>query len=110
MSRILITGGAGYVGSLLTINLEKLGHEILIYDKCFYGKDHIKPSNKLKLIEADIRDKNKFEVNMSAGTDVFTCRKCKGNKCTYYQQQLKSADEPMTTFVQCLDCGNRWKC
>ena len=63
------------------------------------------------LIEAKSkRDKNKFEVNMSAGTDVFTCRKCKGNKCTYYQQQLKSADEPMTTFVQCLDCGNRWKC
>jgi nucleoside-diphosphate-sugar epimerase len=61
MSRILITGGAGYVGSLLTINLEKLGHEVLIYDTCYYGKDHIKTSAKLKLIEGDIRDKNKFE-------------------------------------------------
>jgi len=56
------------------------------------------------------RDKTKYEVNMSASTDLFTCRKCKGNKCTYYQQQIKSADEPMTTFVQCLDCGTRWKC
>jgi len=56
------------------------------------------------------RDKNKFEVNMAAATDTFTCRKCKKNKCTYYQMQTRSADEPMTTFVTCIPCGNRWKC
>ena len=55
------------------------------------------------------RDKNKFEVNMAASTDTFTCRKCKGNKCTYYTQQVRSADEPSTIFVTCLQCGNRWK-
>jgi transcription elongation factor S-II len=63
-----------------------------------------------KLIETKSkRDKQKFEVNMAAATDTFTCRKCKGNKCTYYLQQVRSADEPMTCFVQC-SCGNRWKC
>jgi transcription elongation factor S-II len=56
------------------------------------------------------RDKNKFENNMEAATDTFTCRKCKSNKCTYMQLQLRSADEPMTTFVTCLSCGNRWRC
>jgi transcription elongation factor S-II len=56
------------------------------------------------------RDMNKFESNLEAATDTFTCRKCKSNKCTYYQQQVRSADEPMTTFVQCISCGNRWKC
>lgn len=56
------------------------------------------------------RDKNKFEVNIAASTDTFTCRKCKGNQCTYYQMQTRSADEPMTVYVNCLTCGNRWKC
>lgn len=55
------------------------------------------------------RDKNKFEVNMAASTDTFTCRKCKGNQCTYFQMQTRSADEPMTTYIFCLTCGNRWK-
>ena len=56
------------------------------------------------------RDKNKFETNVAAATDTFTCRKCKNNKCTYYQMQTRSADEPMTTFVTCITCENRWKC
>ncbi|KAJ3594516.1 hypothetical protein NHX12_003823 [Muraenolepis orangiensis] len=42
-------------------------------------------------------------------TDLFTCGKCKGKRCTYTQVQTRSADEPMTTFVFCNDCGSRWK-
>ena len=63
-----------------------------------------------KLIECKTkRDKNKFETNLAASTDTFTCRKCKGNQCTYYLMQTRSADEPMTCYVQCY-CGTRWKC
>lgn len=63
-----------------------------------------------KLIEEKSkRDKNKFEVHMAASTETFTCRKCKGKNCTFYLQQVRSADEPMTCFVTCLDCGNRFK-
>ena len=43
-------------------------------------------------------------------TDEFKCGKCYKRRCTYYQQQTRGADEPMTTFVTCLECGNRWKC
>jgi DNA-directed RNA polymerase subunit M/transcription elongation factor TFIIS len=40
----------------------------------------------------------------------FKCGKCKSVKTTYYQMQTRSADEPMTTYVTCKGCGNRWKC
>ena len=56
------------------------------------------------------RDDSKFNGTITATTDNFTCRKCRSNKCSYYQLQTRSADEPMTTYVQCIDCGNRWKC
>ena len=69
------------------------------------------PEKWEKLIQEKIqRDKNKYETTIEAATDTFTCRKCKSKKCTYYQMQTRSADEPMTTFVTCIDCGNRWKC
>lgn len=48
--------------------------------------------------------------NNVQGTDMFRCGKCKKNNCTYYQMQTRSADEPMTTFITCLNCGKRWKC
>lgn len=56
-----------------------------------------------------IRDKNKFEQNIEANTDSFTCRKCRSKKCSYYQLQTRSADEPMTSFITCISCGTRWK-
>jgi transcription elongation factor S-II len=40
----------------------------------------------------------------------FTCNRCKSKKTTYYQLQTRSADEPMTTFVSCLNCDKNWKC
>merc|ERR1712244_131901 len=45
-----------------------------------------------------------------AMTDEYKCGRCKQRKCKYSQAQTRSADEPMTTFVTCLNCGNRWKC
>lgn len=44
-----------------------------------------------------------------AVTDRFTCGKCKEKKVSYYQLQTRSADEPLTTFCTCENCGNRWK-
>ncbi len=74
-------------------------HQELNPDK---WKKHIE--NKMK------RDKMKYETKIAAATDTFTCSKCKSNECTYYQMQTRSADEPMTTFVTCINCGKRWKC
>lgn len=39
----------------------------------------------------------------------FQCGKCKKKMVSYSQAQTRSADEPMTTFCECMNCGNRWK-
>lgn len=71
----------------------------------------IAPDKWEKLIqEKKEKDENRYAPKLDGNTDMFTCRKCKSNKCSYYQLQTRSADEPMTTFVTCVNCGNRWKC
>ena len=85
-----------------SINVEKL-----------VGMNHheLNPERWKDYIEKKIkRDTLKYERKMEAATDTFTCRKCKSKECNYYQMQTRSADEPMTTFVSCINCGNRWKC
>ncbi|XP_055512450.1 transcription elongation factor A protein 3-like isoform X5 [Leucoraja erinacea] len=51
------------------------------------------------------------QMAKTSGTmsSLFQCGKCKKKNCTYNQVQTRSADEPMTTFVLCNECGNRWK-
>jgi DNA-directed RNA polymerase subunit M/transcription elongation factor TFIIS len=55
------------------------------------------------------RDANKFTDTIRASTDMFTCKKCKSKRTTYYELQTRSADEPATIFVTCLDCGKMSK-
>ena len=61
-------------------------------------------------IEAQIeKDKHLYSSSGSASI-YFYCSSCKKKtKCDYYQMQTRSADEPMTTFVTCLECDRRWK-
>ena len=56
------------------------------------------------------REEHLFSNTLAVTTTDFTCFKCKKNQCTYFQLQTRSADEPMTTFVTCVNCENRWKC
>jgi DNA-directed RNA polymerase subunit M/transcription elongation factor TFIIS len=55
------------------------------------------------------RDASKFTTNVQASTDMFTCRKCKSKRSSYYELQTRSADEPATIFITCLDCGKQSK-
>ena len=81
------------------------------HNLAFMTHQEMKPEKWDIMIQEKIkRDKNKYETTIEAATDTFKCRKCHSNKCTYYQMQTRSADEPMTTFVTCIECGNRWKC
>lgn len=49
-------------------------------------------------------------LNIKDAVDgLLQCRKCKSKKTTYTQLQTRSADEPLTTFALCIECGARWK-
>ncbi|XP_043214896.1 transcription elongation factor S-II-like [Amphibalanus amphitrite] len=64
-----------------------------------------------------LRDKlNKESINdaqlasvQGTQTDLLKCGKCGKRNVTYNQIQTRSADEPMTTFCMCNECGHRWK-
>ena len=59
---------------------------------------------KIKIMEKYINKNTEQEHD-----GFFVCGKCKSKKTTYTQAQTRSADEPMTTFVTCLNCDHRWK-
>jgi transcription elongation factor S-II len=85
--------------------------EIKIHEIAYLSHQDMCPQRWNKLLEAKkIRDEHKYAPRIEASTDNFTCWKCKSKACTYYQLQTRSADEPMTTFVTCINCGQRWKC
>lgn len=55
------------------------------------------------------REANTLATQRSASITLY-CNRCKKQtSCDYYQLQTRSADEPMTTFVTCLECDKRWK-
>jgi len=55
------------------------------------------------------REQKILEGNKSMATDQFKCRRCQKRECTYYELQTRSADEPMTIFITCLNCGKEWR-
>jgi len=85
-------------------------NEFQAHDLALMTHQEIEPLMWKEIIEIKIkRDKSATTVDLSAATDIFTCSRCKKSKCTYYQMQTRSADEPMTTFITCLNCGKNWK-
>lgn len=76
--KILITGGAGYVGSLLSERLAKAGNKVVIFDTCYYGDSHIVENENLKLYKGDIRDGLAFE-NAVEGVDAVIHLACISN-------------------------------
>jgi transcription elongation factor S-II len=87
-----------------------LENKINAQDFVFMTHQELNPDMWSELIKTKMLIEQNGDMEIEAATDTFKCRKCKSCKCTYYQMQTRSADEPMTTFVNCIDCGNRWKC
>lgn len=84
------------------ISLEKLCN---LKDKDIYFEEYFKIQNDLKIQFQKEQQGN----TLKATTDMYTCRKCKEKKCSYYELQIRSSDEPMTKFIKCCNCGYEWR-
>lgn len=91
--------------------IKRLGNvEIYPHELAFMTPQELFPEKWNDILEEKKkRDQMRFEINEGAVTDQFKCSRCKQQKCTYYQLQTRSADEPMTTYITCIICGHRWK-
>ena len=68
------------------------------------------PEHWKEMLDAKYKkEKFMYESKPEAMTDQFKCGRCKSRECTYYEMQTRSADEGMTCFITCINCGNRWK-
>jgi DNA-directed RNA polymerase subunit M/transcription elongation factor TFIIS len=79
-----------------------------------YGPKELWPNGpwanlQAELIHKELR-KERLKKDVMSQEGFFKCNRCKTTKTTYYQLQTRSADEPMTTFVTCLNCDAHWKC
>ncbi len=59
--------------------------------------------------EVALMNERVVEEKPRAMTTQFKCGKCKKRECIYQEVQLRSADEPMTLIITCVNCGHRWR-
>ena len=66
--KILVTGGAGYIGSVLTPKLLDLGHEVTVYDNFMHKQNSLLDccaNKKFEIIRGDVCDYNKLNPILS---------------------------------------------
>lgn len=94
---------------LLKNKIENDTLDFKLEDIAFQSYIDLFPSKWQKHIKKKEMDKKRVESQPQATTDQFQCGKCKKKQCTYYEVQIRSADEPATVFITCMSCGNKWR-
>lgn len=101
--------GGSYVGNARLLERMREG-EFLPHDIPFMTCSDLYPEKWAPLQEMTTkREARLLEVDKSMATEMFRCSRCGKRQCTYYELQTRSADEPMTQFVRCLNCGKQWR-
>jgi hypothetical protein len=72
---------------------------------CNMKPHELDPERYKYIIEKKLYENKK----KSKGSSIFSCKKCKQSNCDVTQKQTRSADEPATTFVTCLECGFKFR-
>nr|WRJ69930.1 putative transcription elongation factor TFIIS [Oceanusvirus sp.] len=88
---------------------EALGNGITAADVVHRRPDELRPDIWQALVDKKRERDAAYGAKPRANTDMYRCKKCKSKECHYYELQTRSGDEPMTIFITCLDCGNRWR-
>jgi nucleoside-diphosphate-sugar epimerase len=111
MSKVLITGGAGYVGSRLVPQLLDLGHEVTVYDILYYGSDFLPTNNpNLKIIDGDLRDIARLSASLE-GIETVIHLACISNDASFVLDKSLSetvnhdAFEPMVIAAKQAGVG-----
>lgn len=90
---VLVTGGAGYVGSALVPRLLAAGHKVSVYDIMFFGSEHLPRDNPNLIVhEADIRDTATFAA-ACRGVDAVIHLACISNDPSF------ELDERLSTSI-----------
>lgn len=98
MEHVLITGGAGYVGSLLTPQLLALGYRVTVYDTLFFGDDFLPKENKnLTIIQGDIRDTARLSQAFK-GVDTVISLACISNDASFVLDEALSTSINLDAF------------
>eukprot|EP01060_Flectonema_neradi_P009976 TRINITY_DN17122_c0_g1_i1.p1 TRINITY_DN17122_c0_g1~~TRINITY_DN17122_c0_g1_i1.p1 ORF type:complete len:515 (+),score=49.39 TRINITY_DN17122_c0_g1_i1:108-1652(+) len=86
-------------GSLLPTTIPTMS------SKAFLNPDQqLKQQEIMEEVTADLTAGTTVETE----TSMYLCTRCKKRRCTYYELQTRSGDEPMTQFISCLNCGKKW--
>jgi DNA-directed RNA polymerase subunit M/transcription elongation factor TFIIS len=98
-----------YIGN--TDLLERLkSQEFTPHELAYMSYEEMYPEKWKEIIDKQkLRLKAAYEVKQVSMTDAIKCGKCKNNKISYYELQIRSGDENMTQFFCCITCGHKWK-
>jgi DNA-directed RNA polymerase subunit M/transcription elongation factor TFIIS len=108
---VIIYNNLNYKSNIKNTNLIKrfFNNDFNEFELVKTNPEELFPEKYAQLTSLYGLDKVENTVQMEVPDGIFKCRRCQSYKTTYYQLQTRSADESLTTYVNCTNCGNKWK-
>jgi DNA-directed RNA polymerase subunit M/transcription elongation factor TFIIS len=100
---------SNYLLNLIKENklVDSKGGKIKLSKLAYLKPEELNPEKYENIIKK--REMEEYKKNNTAGSNAFTCSKCKKSRCKISQKQTRAGDEPPTVFVTCLECGYTFK-